>query len=134
MSQTDERLKTLERKIGGFTQLLSKFESRIDAMDNQLNELSALTKEQFSELFSQLKTASDMLEAISEEFYVDAEEEEEEDDGDEFPEDVAEVLKDMGIDEEELIPEIPFLPDETVEEDEDTQDEGDQDGPEFDNA
>lgn len=123
MANVDERLRTLERKSNGFAKVLSTFEGRLDAIDNTVNELSALTKEQMSELFSQLKTASDMLESISEEFYVDPEEEEEEEEveeGDEFQyDDVA--TEDGNVDE---IPELPF-PVEDVDDEDTTEEESD---------
>lgn len=119
---TDERLKVLERKINGFAQVLSNFEGRIDRMDNQLNEFQAFTKEQVSELFSQLKTASDMLEAINEEFIADNEE------GDEEEEESLDELFSR-LDEEEVdeIPELPYpvvdVDDDGTEREEETDDE-----------
>ena len=120
---TDERLKTLERKINGYAQVMSNFETRVDGLDNQLSEFVAFAKEQFSELFSQLKVASDMLEAINEEFIADNEEDDEEEDEDLSPEEFDELV-DVLVDE---IPELPFpvveVDDDGTELEEETDDE-----------
>lgn len=119
MATIEERTEVLEERANNMTMVVSQLEVRVDALDNTIQEFTALVKEQFSEIFSQLKVASDMLETLNNELAgIDDEEEEDENDGytgDEEDEDAEVVFEpDNDLLGEDEIVDIPPPPPLTV--------------------